>query len=166
MAPVVDYGLTVSVHKYLLLHHLEKKSEFSFRHWRAGFTKAISPAKRGCFDGRTPSRNDTNYRDGITMKTYTRWLSSIAAMVCLFLLATCQGNKQASLTPTPTLSVASHAGKFPANPATSPHPGAETGACPNHPDSLSTGHEPGQDCGGVVVCRRDEPAGGGGAQLG
>ena len=39
------------------------------------------------------------------MKTYTRWLSSIAAMVCLFLLATCQGNKQASLTPTPTLSV-------------------------------------------------------------
>jgi len=39
------------------------------------------------------------------MKTYTRWLSSIAAMMCLFLLATCQGNKQASATPTPILSV-------------------------------------------------------------
>ena len=39
------------------------------------------------------------------MKTYTRWFSSIAALMCLFLLATCQGNKQASLTPTPTLSV-------------------------------------------------------------
>ena len=39
------------------------------------------------------------------MKTYTRWLSAIAALMCLFVLATCQGKPQASATPTTTLSV-------------------------------------------------------------
>ena len=39
------------------------------------------------------------------MKTYTRWLSAIAALMCLFVLAACQGKPQASATPTATLSV-------------------------------------------------------------
>ena len=41
----------------------------------------------------------------VTMKTYSRWFTSIATLICVFFLAACQGKPQATPTATATLSV-------------------------------------------------------------